>query len=265
MRISFHLPGYLFEEMTDPAVEDSLVLRALDGWQYEGGNLYNYVDMELVDQGVVGGTVRASWAPDRGLRVVVDYWTPDSFLPSSVSRLRDDTLGQLSDGIGAGGFEVTANGRSLVLVADTDEAPEVEQAYDGKPVPTPSAIARAARDGDISLLKEAIATGEAIDSTIQGYSGLHLAITFGHVDAAILLLSLGANPNLVVGDGDETPLHICALSNSLEDGESAGVAQALLEHGADKSMMTASGQTASSFAAIRRKAAMLRILSGDRA
>lgn len=261
MRISFRVPGYLYDD-TDQPVVNSSILSALDGWQYEGGNMYNYIDMDLADQAVVGGTIRATWTPDRGLEVVTDYWAPDTLHPSYISRLRAETAGQLSDGIGEEGFEITLDGRNLVLVADTDTAPVVEQVYDGKPVSMPSRTARAARDGNMPLLEEAIASGELIDATIQGYSGLHLAILRGHIDAALLLISKGANPNLVVGDdGDETPLQLCALSNSLSDSDSATVARALLSHGADQATTTSSGHTAASLAKSRGKTSLLRVLS----
>jgi hypothetical protein len=261
MRVSIRVPGYVYDEKTEQRVENSAVLSTLDGWRYDAGSVYNYLDMELVDQGVVGGTIRATWTPDRGLEIVTDYWAPDTLQPSYINQLRDATVGQLSDGIGEGGFEITHDGRELVIVADTDEAPAVEQVYDGKPVPVPSRIARAARDGNIPLLEDAIASGEAIDSEIQGYSGLHLAIIYGQVDAALLLISKGANTNLPVGDGDETPLHLCALSNSLSDNDSATVAKALLRHGADSTITTAAGNTAASFAENRGKTAMLKVLN----
>jgi hypothetical protein len=277
MRISFRVPGYVYDENVeepdqqrssfyvydenaDRPIQDPSILSALDGWQYEGGNIYNYIDMELVDHGVIGGTIRATWTPDRGLEVVTDYWAPDSLDPSYIDRLRAETLGQLSDGIGEGGFEIAPEGRQLVLVAHTDQAPDVEQVYDGKPVPMPSKIAQAARDGNVAMLSDALASDEAIDSTIQAYSGLHLAILHGHVDAALLLISKGANPNLLTGDGDETPLHLCALSSALSDSDSAVVAEALLRNGADKSATTASGNTAASFAEARHKIAMLKTL-----
>jgi hypothetical protein len=280
MRISFHVPGYVYEvnmaeseqdtsvcsvgsvndENIEEPIEDISVLSALDGWRYEGGNMYNYIDMELVDQGVAGGIIRAIWTPERGLEVVIDYWAPDTLSASYINQLRDDTRGQLSDGIGECGFEIMLDCRDYVLVAGTDKAPEVEIVYDGKPIPTPSRIAQAARDGNTLLLEDAIASGDAIDSRIQESTGLHLAIVFGHVEAALLLIANGANTNLVVGDGDETPLHLCALSNSLSDSDSAIVAKALLKHGADKSIKTASNHTAESYAENRHKVAMLRVL-----
>ena len=222
--------GYAYDGETDEVVLDSSVVSALDRWQYEKGSMYDYIDMDLVDQAVVGGTIRATWTPDRELEIVTDYWAPDDLPPAYIKRLRDETRGQLSDGIGEGGFEIEQGGRRLVLVADMSEELSVERVYDGRPVPTPSTIARAARDGNMALLQEALASGEPIDSVIQGYSGLHLAIIYGHADAALLLISKGANANLRTGSGD-TPLHVCAMSNALSDSESAVVAEALLGRG----------------------------------
>src|SRR5215469_16666423 len=274
MRISFHVPGYVYTRGTERndgsshvhgskfsdkemelIVEDDSTLSALSGWCYRGSAMYNYLDMELIDQGIVGGIIRVAWTAGSGLEIIIDYWAPDTLHHSYISRLRDETIGQLSDGIGECGFEVLLDERKLLLVADTDATVDVEQVYDGKPIPMPSRVARAARDGDMALLNEALASGEPIDSLIQGYSGLHLAITFGHIDAALLLISKGANVNLRVRDGNETPLHVCALTNSLSDSDSATVASALLSHGADKTIKTASGDTAASFAENRRKTA----------
>lgn len=261
MRISFHVPGRVYEKDSERSVQDMSALLSLDSWRYESGNMYDYIDMRLVDEGVTGGIIRAAWIADRGLEIVIDYWAPDTLSHSHVDQLRDETAGQLSDGLGAGGFEATIGDRKLVLMPDTDKASRMEVVRDGKPVPMPSKIAQAARDGDMPLLEKSLASGEAIDSRIQGYSGLHLAIIYGHVDAALLLISRGADPNLMVGDGDETPLHTCALSNTMSDNESATVAKELLKHGADKSIVTASGKTAASFAENRHKMEMLRVLS----
>jgi hypothetical protein len=261
MRISFQVPGYIYDKNTDQLVEDPAGLSTFDGWRYDGDSMYDYLDMELVDQGVTGGFIRVIWTPDRGLEIVTDYWAPDTLQPSYVNQLRDETIGQLSDGMGEGGFQVTLNGRAFVIVADTDGAPVVEQAHDGKPVPMPSRIAQAARDGNTPLLVESIGSGEAIDSKIQGYSGLHLAIIYGRVEAALWLISKGANVDLLTTSG-ETPLHLCALANSLSDGDGATVATALLTHGADKSKKTPEGYTAASFAESRKKPALLDVLKG---
>jgi hypothetical protein len=280
MRVSFRVPGYLYEESSNETdsdesvhgrqniadswaqqpVADQSVLSALDGSYYGADNMYNYLDMDLIDRGVVEGKIRAVWTAERGLEVIIDYWAPDTLPASSINKLREATRGQLSDGIGEVGFQIAIGGRNFVLVADTSRAPAVELEEDGKLVPAPSRIARAARDGDIRQVEQAIAYGEAIDSTIQGYSGLHLAIIYGYPEAASLLISKGANPNLLVADKEETPLHLCALANNLNDSDSAAVARALLEHGADPSIRTASGYTAIEFAESRKKVALLRVL-----
>jgi hypothetical protein len=264
MRISFRVPANVYDRETEQPLTDQATLSALDGWRYEGGSTCNYLDMELVDQAITGGTIRAAWTALRGLEVIIDYWAPDSLPPSSVNHLRDQSLGQLSDGIGEGGFEVTLDRQQMLIVANTDKTPEVERVYDGKPIVMPSRIARAAHDGNMPLLEAALVSGEPIDSEIQGYSALHLAIIYGRAEAALMLISKGANTNKITGDGDETPLHLCALSNSLNDRDSAMVAQALLKHGADASKRTASGNTAESFAEKRNKVTLLTILREGR-
>jgi hypothetical protein len=262
MRISIRVPAYVYDWNTEQLIANTAILSTLDGWRVEAGCIYDHLDMKLVDEGVIGGTIQSRWTPDRGLEIVTDYWAPDTLAHSYIDKLRDETVVQLSDGIGEGGFAFTLDGRELVLAADTGETPEVELLYDGRPVSMPSRIARSARDGNIPLLKEALDSGEEIDSTIQRYTGLALAIIYGHLDAAVLLISKGANPNLPCCEG-KTPLHLCALSNSLSDSDSATVARALLSQGADKTIRTPSGHTAAALALIRQKAAMLRVLEAN--
>src|SRR5262245_49515104 len=120
MRISFHVPGHVYDENLEQPFQDSYVISTLDGWSYEGDNMYNYIDMELVDKGIVGGTIRATWTPDQGLEVITDFWAPDTLHSSYIDRLREEVAGQLSDGIGEGGFEITIDGQKIVIVADTD-------------------------------------------------------------------------------------------------------------------------------------------------
>ncbi len=260
MRVSFCVPGCVYTAKSEEVVQISSELSLIDGWQYELAKICDFMDMQLVDQGVVGGTIRARWTPGKGLEVVTDYWMPDSLPASFIDLLRDETLAQLSDGIGEGGFEILLHGREYILVADTDGQPEMERVYDGKSVPAPSRIARSARDGDIALLEDAIDSGEAIDATIQGLTGLQLAIIYGHSECALLLIRRGANVNVLMRRDDESCLHLCALSRSLSDSESARVVSALLAHGADKSKKSTTGHTASSLAECRQKIKMLALL-----
>jgi hypothetical protein len=252
MRISFHVAGYVCVRNGNQTVVDPAILEMVNGWQYTADSLYNYLDAELVDQGIVGGAISATWAPRRGVEIVIDYWVPDSLSEVYVNKLRDQTVIQLSDGIGEGGFDVELGGNEFILIVDLNDALKTRRMYDGTSVSTPSGIARAARDGNMGWLLEAITRGESVDATIQGNSGLHLAIIYGHVDAALLLISQGANTNLLTNEG-ETPLHLCALSNSLNDADSAMLAKAMLTHKADIGICTPTGDTAISFAKYRKK------------
>jgi hypothetical protein len=260
MRVSVSLLASVYDKNTEEALVNPAILSAIDGWRYEEDLLYNYLDMELVDLGVVGGEIKAVWRPSIGLEVVVDYWAPATVPNAQVDALRDYTAGQLSDGIGEGGFEITVGGRDLLLLPHTDRPPNVQIIQDGVQVPLPSRIARAARDGDLRALSSAITAGESVDSLLQGYSGLHLAIIYGRPAAVLTLVQNGAYPNLLDKDG-ETALHLCALSNALSDSDSAMVAMTLLRYGADKALATPSGHTAISLAANRGKMETVRVLN----
>src|SRR5262249_50327356 len=152
---------------------------------------------------------------------------------SQIDTLKDDTKAQLSDGIGEDGFEVFASGSRFILMSNIEKPISVEKVVDGVVVPLPSRIARAARDGDLQALNSAIAAGDDIDGELQGYSGLHLSILYGNRKEALRLIENGANANLCDKNGN-TPLHLCALSNALDDEDSAAISTALLKQGADR-------------------------------
>jgi ankyrin repeat protein len=98
---------------------------------------------------------------------------------------------------------------------------EVEQTGDGTVIQSPSRIAIAVRNGNQSALRDVLSPGLAnVDSTHQGYTGLHLAILYGNVDAAILLIAHEADVNRTDTSGN-SPLDLCALSNSLSDEDSS--------------------------------------------
>src|SRR5262249_19103999 len=102
MRISMHFRGYVYDKNTGNVVVDPAILSSLVGWRYEGDSLYNYLGTKLVDLGVVGGTIRVTWEPERGLDIIIDYWAPDTLQQSDIDQLREDTDSQLADGIGEG-------------------------------------------------------------------------------------------------------------------------------------------------------------------
>jgi Ankyrin repeats (many copies) len=57
--------------------------------------------------------------------------------------------------------------------------------------------------------------------TYQRYSPLHLAILYGHIEAARMLLAAGADPNRLDPQGS-SPLQLCALANAVTDEQSGG-------------------------------------------
>jgi hypothetical protein len=259
MRISLCVRAQLFDQAADRVVVDTAILTAVDGWRYLEDSLCNYMEMDLLDVGVVGGDIRSIYTQGHGLELIADYWAPHKLSPSHLQALREFTLGQWSDGLGESGFELRLRGQDFILAPENDGRLRIEEVDDTREIPLPSKIAKAARDGDLDGLREALASGEAIDGTLQGYSGLHLAILYGNVAAAMLLIQEGANPNLLDKDGN-SPLHLCALSNSLGEPDSVAIALSLLGHGADTDLQASTGDTAQSFADNRGRKAMSREL-----
>ncbi len=258
MKMSFRSNAYVIDEETDDHVAAP---RSLDGWSYEDDRLENYLDFEIADLGVVGGVIRAVVTQVGNAYIVIDYWSPDFLGDKAFEMLREDTIGQLSDGMGENGFEFVSHGRCLLLMPDLSRPLEVEQFDDGKIIPQPSRIAIAAREGDLAGLRDAIASNNAdVDSPLVGCTGLHLAILYGRVDAALLLVAHGADVNKPV-HFDSTPLALCASSNGLSDEDSVRIALALLSKGADPTLMDSTGNTPRSIAESRNKWKLVELLS----
>ena len=152
----------------------------------------NYLDQDLADLGVVGGEIRVV-ATNGTARLKVVFWLPGSATDELVERLRADTVAQLDDGVGEGGFQFNADGTKLLVAAATKEPVDVEAVDDERVTRLPSRIAIAARDGDLASLAVAIKDDAGgIDRLHQGYSGLHLAILNGYGEAVRMLLAAGA-------------------------------------------------------------------------
>src|SRR5262249_50478295 len=157
-------------------------------------------------------------------------------------------------------FDLTSHGRQWVLMPDLDQSVEVVQFEDGKPVPAPSRVAMSAWNGDLASLSDALASGnEDVDSLRGGYSGLHLAILGGYVDAALMLISHGADPNRKAPTGN-TPLHFCASARELTDEDSARLATALLARGANPSSVDREGLLPRELAELRGKSKLADVL-----
>lgn len=250
MKVTCRVSAFVVEE---GSARRGAVPRVLREWSYREDRLEGYLDAVIADQGVVGGVIHTYVTEFGALQILVDYWSPALLDETTVELLREFTTAQLEDGIGEGGFEIVVEGRRFLLVPELDRPVEVEQSDDGTEIQLPSRIAMAARDGNLTALRDSLTSEiEDVDSTHQGYTGLHLAILYGKVDAGLLLIAHGADVNRVDPSGN-SPLDLCALSNSLSDQESARLARALLSNGADPSRVGPTGNPPRSLAEMRGK------------
>jgi ankyrin repeat protein len=151
-----------------------------------------------------------------------------------------------------GGETINVNGNWVVVYPETG-APITKAVYDdGVPVPLPSRLVKFARDGKLDSLRHEIERGADLNARLQGYTALDLAIIYGHVDAALLLIESGANVS-VSDDSGSRPIHHAVLTRSLTDEDSLTVIKALVHAGADPFVSDRQGRSAEDFAAMRRK------------
>jgi len=167
--------------------------------------------------------------------VLSEFWAPQRLSETDLDRLVQDTRGQWSDGIGEGPWYEKALADSQVRIdvspSNVDQELRVEQTEDGRRVPSLS-LWKAAQAGDVKAIQEALAAGENVNVSRQGFNALHMALRHGRTDAALLLIARGADVNasdLV----KRTPLMACAASRDLNDVASVTVALALISAGAD--------------------------------
>jgi ankyrin repeat protein len=96
----------------------------------------------------------------------------------------------------------------------------------------------AAATGRIADLERGVSDATVNSHAYDGWTPLHLAAFFGHVDAARLLLDHGAEVNAVSQNAlTNTPLHAATA------GKHADVALLLIEHGADGHTADSGGYT----------------------
>jgi hypothetical protein len=200
--------------------------------------------------------VRAAVGVNGVTQLIIDYWAPFRPDEEHLGALAKFTVAQLEDGIGEGGFEIHADVGTVILYPDVEKGLSTELVEDGREVPAASAIAIAGRDGNIAALRRAIDLRGAVDADLQGYTGLQLAILYGHTDAACLLVANGADVNKPDPAGN-SPLELCAVSNSLTDDGSAQIARLMLSAGADPLRRGPSGENAVTLADRRRKSRLV--------
>jgi hypothetical protein len=178
--------------------------------------------------------------------------------------LKVQTRGQLLDGVGENGLTFRGGAEGIALAAAWNRELRIEQVEDGVYVPPPPRIPISAHRGDVGEIRTALQSGEAVDSRLMGYTGLQLAIGSGQREAALALIDAGADVHVTHPDGD-TLLMACATSRAMSDHDGALVAQALIENGADCTCMSDAGETAESYAQVRGKPELLRVLRDEAA
>ena len=111
-------------------------------------------------------------------------------------------------------------------------------------------LTAAAKAGDLGAIRQLLSAGldvNAVDA--DGWTALHHAARTGHIAMARLLLSNGANPNLVRKGSpvQGSPLHSASANGHLE------MVELLRQHGADLGLTIDEGRTALHTAALACK------------
>jgi len=254
MKITFRIPASYFDAETG----DQLRSIPSSSADYTEDALENYLTADLIDIGITGGRIHFVFTNSGEAEIIVNYWAPNSLRDADLASLKEFTLGQIDDGIGEGGFEVVVPDRKVVLYPNTSDCDLVLE-KDNRISSPPPKVAIAARDGKMETLLGALAAGESVDAPLQGYSPLHLAILFGNISIARLLIERGANVTSVDLDGN-SPLHLCALSRSLDDDQSAALASLMINRGANAASVSRDGHTAISYADDRGKPKLGKLL-----
>ncbi|NOY61603.1 MAG: hypothetical protein GXP10_00370, partial [Gammaproteobacteria bacterium] len=117
-----------------------------------------------------------------------------------------------------------------------------------------TALKFAAEKGHLPVMNLLLSAGSDVNNAgQQGETALIAAIRYGHIDAALLLLDNGASPSARMQGGrfdeggDYTPLMFVARHGLLDrdiDGNWSGLAQALIDKGADPSVRRWNGEDA---------------------
>jgi ankyrin repeat protein len=117
----------------------------------------------------------------------------------------------------------------------------------------------AAATGRLDDLRRALAAGAVNHYSYDGWTPLHLAAFFGHLDAAKLLLETGADVQAVSGNSlANTPLHAATA------GRHSDVALLLLERGADPTAVDSGGYTPLQIAAQNQLESVVAAISAHR-
>src|SRR5688572_527444 len=116
---------------------------------------------------------------------------------------------------------------------------------------------KAAARGDVARLKALIAAGQDVDARDQvGRTALMLAAEGGHINAARILLAVGADAKAAVSDRDAISYGCNALLFAAESGNEE-MAELLIKAGASPKCETADESSPLSFAVERESERMV--------
>jgi len=227
MRIAISGRTVAYDRESEQEITDSGRLRLLNGIVFNENLISDYFSESLVDMGIIGGESRLEFEEQGGyLCVISEFWAPRALTTEELQRLTEDTAGQWSDGIGEGGLSTTTCPDIIVDPYPTlgDHQLLVEQIEDGRSIPRPAALPKAARNGDLQAITIALQSGEDINFRQQKYTPLHLAILYCQPAAAQLLIEHGADVD-ALGPLSQTPLMFCAVTRDLTDEKAASIAR----------------------------------------
>lgn len=121
MKITIVLPAYALDA-NDEYIDDASLLNSLDGQPCGSDDecMADHLDMTLSDIGVIGGVIRCEYSEASGLRLACNYWSPRMLAENELNALAEDTIGQLSDGIGESGFTIECAGGTVTILYESD-------------------------------------------------------------------------------------------------------------------------------------------------
>ncbi len=194
-----------------------------------------HLPSRLADLGLVGGTIKLSYdiASDR-FEVSTEFRCPNALSQDELDRVSRCTVGQWSDGLGAGCFDEIGRdvGARIELLPFLErDNIVVTQIDDGKATSKPKYdLYHAARNGELDKVRRLLDAGDDIEGAYEGSTPLNTAVLAGHRSVALVLIERGANIQAVDKRGSDI-LMATALSNRISDEDAAVIARAILERG----------------------------------
>ncbi|WP_147274216.1 ankyrin repeat domain-containing protein [Bremerella cremea] len=194
--------------------------------------LADFFDDELADAGIQGGHSEY-WINARKGGIKITFWIPNNFPSETLAILTNYVKGQMSDGLGEGGFYAQLGETKVWMQVIDAEKIRHELHDDGKVVPPPNGIAICARDGKIADLRQAIEMSpDRINEKLQGHTALQLAILMGQTEAVRILVRANADVN-ATGPAGISTMQSAVLSNNLTDQQSCELVRILVAAGAN--------------------------------